>query len=116
MNLSMDDLVVEHIIPCIKPSKQYQQKVAWLGTILEDNQIEDMENWFLNELGFHVKYADKFEINENPIVIFYVRDDDLERFAMFRLKTDDMKWWEDFYDWEHVNMPSEIKMKYPKCW
>ena len=40
----------------------YEQKVVWIGTLLGNKSIEDLEKFFLDEFGYHIKYITEFEI------------------------------------------------------
>lgn len=85
----------------------YNQLVLWLGTIVGEENIDEFEKWFKEELGFRVSYYMEFELlneNRNNCVLFYVHKDDLPKFTMFRITTNDMKWFGDYVD----NYPSEI--------
>lgn len=94
----------------------YKQEVVWVGTVLGDSSVEDFEEFFLKELGFHVKYVEEYgmtgEYDGIHCIIFRIASEDLSRFTMFRLQTPDMKWIEDFWDNETENIPCEIYEKY----
>lgn len=95
---------------------EYVQEVVWVGTVLGDSSVEDFEDFFLDKLGFHVKYVEEFgmtgELNGIHCIIFKIASEDLSRFTLFRIKTNDMKWIEDFWDNETNNIPCEIYEKY----
>lgn len=79
----------------------FKQIVIWLGTIVGTDSINEFESYFLKELGFKVKYLSEFKLNnenKNNCVLFYIHTDDIPKFAMFRLTTMDMKWFEDFVE------------------
>ena len=87
--------------------QEYKQLVLWLGTIVGEENINEFEEYFKNEYGFNVKYHSEFKLlneNKNNCVLFYIHSEDIPKFALFRLNTDDMKWFEDYVE----NNPSEI--------
>ena len=96
----------------------YVQKVVWIGTVLGDASTDDFEKFFLKELGFHVKYDGEFKMvgghyDGLNCIVFNLHNDDVSKFAMFRITTDDMKWLEDFFDNEGVNnFPEEFHENY----
>lgn len=118
--MSIDDLVQEHIMPCELSGRP--QRVVWIGTILEDNQIEDFENWFKNDLGFHVEYETSFKLQGGfykgyECILFSIANGDIPMFTTFRIHhMDEFKWYEDFYDHFKPHIPQKIKRNYPKRW
>ena len=96
----------------------YEQKVVWMGTILGDSTVEEFEEYFLKELGFHVKYDEEFVMSDGKFkglhcIIFGICRKEISEFALYRISTPDMKWWEDFKDnFEIENIPEEIVNKY----
>ena len=95
----------------------YEQKVIWLGTVMGDSTSEEFENFFLETFGYHVKFDEEFELIGElkgiHCLIFGVCDKELSKFALFRIRTSDMKWWEDFKDNYGIeNIPDEILKKY----
>ena len=86
----------------------YSQKVVWIGTVLGDSSVEDFEEFFLKELGFNVKYDCEFKVQDGDYkglncIVFGLCGKQVPKFAMFRVTTDDMKWFEDFVDNEGVD-------------
>lgn len=102
----------------------FEQNVIWLGTVLGDNSIEDFEKYFLKEFGYHVKYKDEFVLknncfeNELNCIIFGICEKEISKFAIFKIKMGDMRWWEDFCNDKIMseNTPVEILNKFPKTW
>lgn len=95
----------------------YEQKVVWIGTVLGDASVEDFEQFFLDELGFHIKYDEEFKMIGGlykglNCIIFGVCGKELSKFSLFRITTTDMKWIEDFKDNEEGNIPEYIVNKY----
>lgn len=95
----------------------YEQKVIWIGTVLGDSSIEDFEKFFLETLGYHVKYVEEFKMVEGfyknlNCIVFSICSNEIPKFAMFRLTTSDMKWLEDFWENEKGNIPLDIYEKY----
>ena len=96
---------------------KYCANVVWMGTILGDKSVEDFEKFFLKEFGYHVKYVEEFEIIDGfykgiNCLLFRVCCEELSKFSIFRIKTNDMKWLEDLYDNEKDNIPLNIIEKY----
>ena len=94
---------------------EFIQKVVWIGTVLDGATVEDFESYFKNDLGFNVKYIEEFKMTAGRLdglncIMFYIATEDISKFMMFRVTTDDMKWWEDFYDNYHLEggIPQDI--------
>ena len=93
----------------------FEQKVVWMGTVLGDASVEEFEEFFLEELGYHVKFDEEFKMVDKDLhcIIFGICAKEIPKFALFRIQTPDMKWWEDFCEIEGVNnIPCEIVEKY----
>lgn len=87
---------------------QFTQLCVWPGTVLGDSTPQDLEQFFLDEMKTRVKY--KCEVVTNPDIdesgnaipetggrndlFFYVHSDDINHFAVPRLKMG-IRWWED---------------------
>ena len=87
--------------------EKYIQLVLWLGTIVGKENISEFEKFFKEEFGYRVKYHSEFELlnkNKNNCVLFYIHSEDIPKFALFRITTGDMKWFEDYVE----NCPEEI--------
>lgn len=98
-------------------SLNYGVNVVWIGTILGESSIEDFENFFLENYNYHIKYRDEFKIENGfyknlNCIIFSVSLEELSKFCIFRLRTNDIKWLDDFYDNERENIPSWVVKKY----
>lgn len=94
----------------------YDIKVIWMGTVLGDATVEEFETFFLEELGFHVKYNKEFEmIGEYEglhCTMFNLCGKEASKFAMFRIQTGDMKWFEDFVENNRESIPEDIFSEY----
>ena len=87
--------------------ENYKQLVIWLGTIVGKENIEEFENYFKSEFGFKVKYHSEFKLlneNQNNCVLFYIHSKCIPKFSIYRLQTNDLKWFEDYVE----NNPLEI--------
>ena len=88
--------------------KDYKQLCVWPGTVLGESTPQELEQFFLDEMGVRVKYhtevktlpnLDKYGFpiphtgNRNDL-FFYVHDDDTAKFAVPRLQMG-IRWWED---------------------
>ena len=94
-----------------------KKKVVWIGTLLGDATTDDFENFFLDSLGYHVEYEEEFKVqggyyNGLTCIVFGICSKEIPKFALFRLTTNDMKWWEDFRDNNYDCIPEEIILKY----
>ena len=95
----------------------YDIKVVWMGTVLGDASISDFEEYFLETLGFHVKYEMEFKMIGGDYeglncIVFNLCNNDVSKFTLFRLTTGDMKWLDDFCNNYCENIPIEILSKY----
>ena len=91
-----------------QPTYPYLQLCVWRGTILSPSTKEDLENFFLMEMDTRIKYHAEVltqpEVDAEGILIpgtglrndlfFYVHNDDIEHFAIARLRLG-ISWWED---------------------
>ena len=60
-------------------------------------------------MGYDVKYLSEFKLNnknKNNCVLFYIASEDIPKFALFRITTTDLKWFEDYVE----NNPKEIPL------
>lgn len=81
---------------------------VWPGTIITEEEIPEMEQFFLDELGTRVQYLETIETNQdldNPInawtggrsdVFLAIHNDDVAKFAIPRLQFG-IRWVEDVY-------------------
>ena len=87
---------------------QSKQLCVWPGTVLGKSTPQELEQFFLDEMGVRVKYytevktlPDLDEYGE-PIpdtgdrndLFFFIHDDDTSKFALPRLRMG-IRWWED---------------------
>jgi hypothetical protein len=87
---------------------KFTQLCVWPGTVLGNNTVHELENFFLEEMNTRIKYHTEVQTqpdldqNGNPIpetggrndLFFYVHSDDIGHFAVPRLKMG-IRWWED---------------------
>ena len=104
------------------------QVVVWPGIIVGADNSKKFEDWFA-ENGFNVTYLEEFktlpEVADNRVVegtggrndvLFQVEDDDLGKFAVWRLNYG-MSWWEDHLDNGNSDIiPRAILERYPYTW
>lgn len=106
----------------------YKQLCVWPGTVLDDSTVEDFEQFFLDELGVRVKYAEEVKTQPDPgetyetsgnrnDVLFWVHDEDVSKFAIPRLKMS-IRWWEDVVSYNNGSYlySEDILNKYPVTW
>lgn len=94
----------------VERNENYNQVCVWPGTILEDNQVSDFVNWFL-ENGFRIQHLESIKTGPDrdeggaPVedtggrsdVFFAVHDEDVLKFAIPRLQMG-IRWIEDVLD------------------
>ncbi len=92
----------------------YKQVVVWRGLLLSESdtpsldEINNFERYLDKEMNFKVKYiteyktrADKGDENTGGRndVLFYIHNDNIPKFAMWRLQTGgEVSWLEDYLD------------------
>lgn len=109
----------------------YNQLCVWPGTIIGPDQINDFEEYMLDELNTRVKY--ECEVKTLPDLdddgndvegtggrndaFFYVHDEDIQHFAIPRLKMG-IRWWEDVIKYNNNShlYTEEFLEKYPSKW
>jgi|TARA_Y100000310_G_C20477504_1_gene713101 hypothetical protein len=108
------------------PENNFNQLVVWPGTVMGDNTATDFEDFFKEE-GFTVKFADSFMTLPDPgkdpsesggrgDILFYIADEDIGKFSIWRLKHG-MKWWEDYLNNGATSIvPVELLEKYKNAW
>lgn len=104
------------------------QIVVWPGTVVGENRSEKFEDWMAKN-GFNATYLEEFStlpnVNNNRVVegtggrndlLFQVEDDDLSKFAIWRLNYG-MSWWEDYLDnGNYAIVPRSVLERYPYGW
>ena len=92
----------------------YNQKVVWVGTVLGEYTTDEFEKFFIDTLGYHVKYVEEFKMNNTGVncILFSLCSDDVPKFALFRITTTDMKWFEDWVDNNRNDIPKYVLEKY----
>ena len=85
--------------------------VIWTYTTLGEAKPEDLES-YLQELGFTVKFNEEFEDNKGNHHIIFTLLDNIGKFCLFRLRTNDMKWVDDFHDNNPDLLPDKIVKEY----
>jgi len=110
---------------------KYTQLCVWPGTIVEDHEIEEFEDWvqdtFDTRIKYHTQIKTKPDIDKNGNIIpdtgerndlfFYVHTDDIDKFAVKRLQIG-IRWWEDvivYNDNSHLYSEEFIK-EHPPTW
>jgi hypothetical protein len=87
---------------------QFKQLCVWPGTVLGESTPQELEQFFLDEMGVRVKYYTEVktlpDLDEysKPIpdtgdrndLFFFIHDDDISKFAVPRLRMG-IRWWED---------------------
>lgn len=109
---------------------KFNQLCVWRGTLLGDKTPKDFEELFKLK-KYRVKFAE--EVTTNPDkddcgndipgtggrtdILFYIHDDDIQRFALFRFQLG-ISWWEDVvkYNKKSYLYSEEILKKYPVKW
>jgi hypothetical protein len=105
--------------------KEFNQLCVWEGVTLGGNTPQDFEKWFL-EQGFRIKYAEetktlpckaKNEEGGRTDQLFYIHDEDVMKFAIWRLLRG-IRWWEDVisYNKHSYRYSKDILVKYPVTW
>ena len=85
--------------------------VIWLHTILGEAEPSELEDYFKG-LGYTVEFQEEFEDNEGGRHIIFNILDNVGKFCMFRLQTNDLKWLEDYAYNYHETIPEWVVMKY----
>lgn len=85
--------------------------VIWLCTTLGGAKPSELEDYF-KELGFKVKFEEEFEDNEGHKNIIFTLLDNISKFCLFRIQTNDMKWVDDFNENYPDVLPEDIIRKY----
>lgn len=85
--------------------------VIWLCTTLGGAKPSELEDYF-KELGFTVKFEEEFEDNEGHKNIIFTLLDNISKFCLFRIQTNDMKWVDDFNENNPDVLPEDIIRKY----
>lgn len=110
---------------------KFNQLCVWPGLVLKDDNHDEFINFFKERMDARIKIADivltnpDLDSNGNTIegtggrsdVLFYVHDDDIQHFALPRLKLG-IRWWEDVVKYNNgaYLYPDEILDKYPPTW
>lgn len=120
--------------------ENYSQLCVWPGTRINESEdtaitqedIDFFEKFMLNELNARVKYhttvstlPDLDEVTGNPVpdtggrsdLFFYVHTEDVERFALPRLKMG-IRWWEDVIVYNNNShlYTKEFLEQHPPTW
>lgn len=106
----------------------YRQLCVWEGTVIDKNNANEFEKFFLKEVGVRVKYSEEVITNPTPFnefkepggrndVLFYIHVEDISIFATKRFIFG-IKWWEDVvsYNNKAYLYTNEILAKYPTLW
>ena len=102
---------------------KYNQLCVWECTTLGRDTKSEFEKFFKDN-GFDIKFAEEVETNINyPYgvarhdVLFYINDDDIAEFSIWRLRFG-IKWWEDIVKYNNHSdyYKEETLEKYPVKW
>lgn len=111
--------------------EKFNQLCVWQGTELGESTLQDLIDFFKDEMGTRIKFEQEVLTNpdlddEGEIIrdtggrndlLFYVHDEDVAKFAIPRLQMG-IRWWEDvvsYNDNSHL-YSKEILEKYPVTW
>lgn len=105
--------------------ENFSQLCVWPATIVGQDEIKDFEEFFKDQMDVRVKYSEEVETlptegepdtGGRNDVFFYVHDEDVEKFAIPRLRMG-IRWWEDVLgNGGGVLYTQEVLDKYPKKW
>ena len=105
------------------------QLVVCRGTIVGEDKKHDFTDW-MKEQGFTVEYQEEFKTLPDVVdgkavegtggrndLLFSI-EDNLEKFAIWRLQFNgEMSWWEDYLDnGGNLIAPNSILEKYERSW
>jgi hypothetical protein len=111
--------------------EDFTQLCVWQGVVLDGFTIDEFRQWMLDNFNARIKFEREVQtlpdLDEygNPIpetggrndVFFYVHSDDIQHFAVPRLKAG-IRWWEDvvgYNDNKHL-YSEEVLNNYPLTW
>jgi hypothetical protein len=112
-------------------NNNFTQLCVWQGVLLDGFTIQEFDNYMFDCFGTRIKYETEVRTlpdldesgNQIPEtggrndVFFYAHADDIEKFAVPRLKAG-IRWWEDvvgYNDNSHI-YPKDILDKYKLTW
>ncbi len=105
--------------------KNYKQ-LCVLPATLQPNDINEFEEFFKENFGVKVKFAEQTYTLPDPgkedttggrsDLLFYIHDMDIHRFAVPRLRMNIRLWEDVFYNDQEYLYSEEILSKYPKTW
>ena len=107
--------------------EKFNQVCVWPATVVGEADVAEFEQWVKNDLGTRIQYCEEVLTNPTPgneidepggrnDLFFKVHDDDIQKFAVARLKYG-MRWWEDILNNGHAPLyPQDVLNKYPKTW
>ena len=108
---------------------EFKQLCVWPGTYLGDTTVQGFEDFFKNEYGVTVKFAEEVktlpDVEDGRVVegtggrhdiFFYIASEDISIFAIPRLAIG-IRWWEDVIGNGGGSIyPQSILDKYPVTW
>ncbi len=104
---------------------QYNQVCIWHGTVVGESEIQNFENWLMEEFGVRGIYCEEVITLPTPgeegtggrnDLFFRVHNEDVGKFAIPRLAFG-IRWWEDVLGNGNAFLyPEEILEKYPATW
>lgn len=99
-------------------SQSYNQLCVWQGVTLASTTPEQFEKAW-KEMGFRVKFSEEVKrvCSNQSILLFWIHDEDVMRFAVLRLKMG-IRWWEDVVKYNNQKdwFTAETLKKYPVRW
>ena len=98
-----------------RKKKDFNQVCIWPGTIVEENQIQEFEDWFKKQ-GYRIQFLESIRTDPDrdetgakvpgtggrTDLVFAVHDEDVMKFAIPRLQMG-IRWIEDVLDNEHLS-------------
>jgi hypothetical protein len=112
-------------------NNNFTQLCVWQGVTLVSFTIEEFENWMLENFDTRIKFEaeikrlpdlDEYgnimpETGGRNDVFFYAHADDIQKFAVLRLKAG-IRWWEDVVGYNDNSQlySHDVLEKYPLTW
>ncbi len=112
----------------VKLKRKFSQVCVWPGTVVGKENGEDFENLIREEFGVRAQYLEEFVTgpdykNGKPVegtggrndLFFAVHDNDLEKFAIPRLKAG-IRWCDDVLNNEEYESLYPERFEAYRCW
>ncbi len=104
---------------------EFNQVCIWEGTVVGESEIQNFENWLMENFGVRGKYCEEVLTLSTPgqsgtggrnDLFFVIHNEDIRKFSIPRLSYG-IRWWEDVLEnGNGVLYSEEILQKYPKRW